>query len=248
MARHGSKVRSGFSHALRLVTVAALVVVFVPLGALPAHGNGVPHTYWVSATLGDDTHTGTEAEPFKTITWAVNNSTPLDTIMVMPGTYDTALGENFPILLNGQSLISTGGWSLTNIVGDHTKRLLYFDYWASGDSFTGFTIHDGGSSTEGPAVQVYMRTGATAPNAPLVAHNVFDDCAGGTMGGALSVSGDAATALVIDDNLFNNNSAVNGGDIGCASFGAITITGNTFQGGGASSNGGSIYFQSHNAL
>ena len=61
--------------------------------------------FWVDAVAGVDTNPGTELLPFATITHAVANGGTGATIHVMPGVYDEALGEVFPItLLQNQTL------------------------------------------------------------------------------------------------------------------------------------------------
>ena len=62
--------------------------------------------YWVDASAGSDANLGTRTAPFRTITHAVSTAGTGKTIKVMPGTYDTALGETFPIqLLSNQILV-----------------------------------------------------------------------------------------------------------------------------------------------
>jgi hypothetical protein len=74
---------------------------------LACAGAGVPHgDYYVHASSGSDANPGALEEPFKTITHAVAAAGPDKTICVLPGTYDAALGEVFPIALEqGQSLL-----------------------------------------------------------------------------------------------------------------------------------------------
>ncbi len=65
-----------------------------------------PPTVYVRATTGADTNAGTLASPFKTITKALTIATVGMTVQVMPGTYDAANGETFPITVPaGVSLI-----------------------------------------------------------------------------------------------------------------------------------------------
>jgi len=73
---------------------------------LPCSGTGVGADYYVDASSGSDTNPGTFLAPFKTITHAATVAGQDKTIRVLPGTYDAALGETFPIRLeSGQSLI-----------------------------------------------------------------------------------------------------------------------------------------------
>ncbi len=74
-------------------------------GSLQCTGTGGAH-YYVDAASGLDTNPGTSEEPFKTITHAVSVVGSDSIIGVLPGTYNTALGETFPITLKqGQMLI-----------------------------------------------------------------------------------------------------------------------------------------------
>ena len=111
------------SYSLGEAESATFTVRFAPAGVGPeactidtgsgictdvaAMGGGAPHgDYYVSASSGSDTNPGTVQAPFKTITYAVAAAGPDKTICVLPGTYDTALGETFPINLEqGQSLL-----------------------------------------------------------------------------------------------------------------------------------------------
>jgi parallel beta-helix repeat protein len=61
---------------------------------------------YVDAVNGNDLGPGTSNEPFKTITHALSADGSDKTIKVRPGTYDAALGEVFPLVLQpGQILI-----------------------------------------------------------------------------------------------------------------------------------------------
>ncbi|MBN1592200.1 MAG: right-handed parallel beta-helix repeat-containing protein [Candidatus Coatesbacteria bacterium] len=82
--------------------------------------------YYVKAgTAGNDSNAGTAAAPWKTITRALSQDTgtwtPViadgDTIYVLPGTYDTANGETFPLsILNQITLIGAGAPVLAKTV------------------------------------------------------------------------------------------------------------------------------------
>ena len=82
--------------------------------------------YWVDAVAGNDTNPGTELLPFATITYAIATGGAGATITVLPGTYDAALGEVFPItLLTDQTVVGDvptkgGGATPTSIVGKGT--------------------------------------------------------------------------------------------------------------------------------
>lgn len=71
-------------------------------------------TFYVNALSGDDTRGGNDAQspdtPWKTLSRATAESLqPGDIISVAPGTYNTALGETFPISLpNGVAVVGAG--------------------------------------------------------------------------------------------------------------------------------------------
>ena len=92
--------------------------------------------FYVNASTGSNDYTGTTSEvsgtngPWKTITWASTQAATGTAINVAAGTYNTALGESFPILLTGKKLLSTtthmatieedsGATSILNL-GDNT--------------------------------------------------------------------------------------------------------------------------------
>lgn len=54
-------------------------------------------TYYVDGGSGSDAAAGTAARPFKTITKAMSVATAGQSVKVLPGTYDAANGEAFPI-------------------------------------------------------------------------------------------------------------------------------------------------------
>lgn len=70
---------------------------------------------WVDPILGDDSNSGTEAAPLRTLAAAV--ALPDALVHLAPGVYSTASGEVFPIHLSGtDSLIATEGAEATRIV------------------------------------------------------------------------------------------------------------------------------------
>jgi hypothetical protein len=93
-----------------------------------ARGGGAPDgNYFVHASSGSDTNPGTVRAPFKTITHAVYMVGPNQSICVLPGLYDAANGEVFPIhLQQGQYLM---GDVLNKGVGPETTAI-----YGSGDA------------------------------------------------------------------------------------------------------------------
>ncbi|MHB1019995.1 MAG: cell wall-binding repeat-containing protein [Coriobacteriia bacterium] len=236
MSRGGSRTRCAFARALRLFVLVALTAAMVPVAA-PAAG-ALPATYWVDIVNGADTNPGTEAEPFKTITYAVSVALSADTIMVKPGTYSEANGETLQIVLSGETLISTGGSAVTIIDGEDANQLLVINGWGSGDRLEGFTFRHGGTGIY-TAVTVSLNSVASAESQPLITNNVFSSNNVGT-GGALAVSSPSvgvATALKVETNAFENNHATTGGAIRYDGYGSIDIVQNTFSGNTAMSGG-----------
>ncbi len=95
------------------------LLLAVALFALPvsSRAQSGPYGPWdggtrlyVSATGGADTNPGTFAAPFRTITFALTQAAPSFaagvpvTINVMPGLYDVALGESFPLAFPARGL------------------------------------------------------------------------------------------------------------------------------------------------
>ncbi|MFH1617073.1 MAG: DUF1565 domain-containing protein, partial [Candidatus Margulisiibacteriota bacterium] len=72
-------------------------VIFL-LACAPALGA----TYYVDAVNGDNLNNGTATEtPWKTISYSATNSASGDIINVLPGLYNSANGEKFPINMGG---------------------------------------------------------------------------------------------------------------------------------------------------
>ncbi len=237
MARSGLWTHDGFGRLSRLLVVAALMAVMVPVGMPAASAQPLTaETYWVDAINGLDTNPGTEALPFARITYAASVSDALDTIMVEPGTYNGAINEIFPIALNGQSLISTGGFAVTTIEGNGTQGLLAFSGWDDGDSLEGFTITDGGTPTAA-AVHVQVTAPTDAATAPTIADCTFTSNDGGSLGGALYVSVGSNADLKVVHNTFQNNSATAGGAMMASAWGNLTLGSNQFFGNVAAQGG-----------
>src|SRR5882762_5692679 len=105
---------------LSVIILAALALAACPEKKVKKHDE-TPTAYWVSPAGSDTTNPGTEASPFKTITYALRVATRSGTtVHVSAGTYNVANGEAFPItvpagvLLIGNEGNNGGG---TSIVG-----------------------------------------------------------------------------------------------------------------------------------
>ena len=91
----------------RLALVPALVLALgAPSNVVAAIGGG---TVYVDAVNGSDRGSGTAGSPWQTITHAIAESDVAGTtISVAAGTYDEALGEEFPLVLTAASLDGNG--------------------------------------------------------------------------------------------------------------------------------------------
>jgi len=237
MARRGSKVRTGFSHALRLVTVVAVAVLLVPLGVpVASAGVGEADTYWVDATAGSNSNPGTEAQPFSTITYAASVADGLDTIMVRPGNYNTGTGEVWPVVLDGESLVGVGGRSVTTLQGDGDHQTLVISGWTAGDRLEGLTITGGGMPGIAAAVQVGV-TSSAPNNPPRISDCGFSANKGGSNGGAMWASCTSGATLVVERSTFTANTAASGGAMAGTAYGSLVLRDNTLSLNGATSGG-----------
>ena len=144
------KVKTFIYSLVILLFILSLALVSVPLGG---RVEAAPITYYVNAATGNDGNTPAQAQnpatPWLTITHAVGAVIGGDTIIVGPGTYDSALGESFPIRI-GMSLTlqSSGGAAVTTISSDGSDVMtldLNDGQWVT---FTGFTVTGGGNGIE----------------------------------------------------------------------------------------------------
>jgi uncharacterized protein (TIGR02145 family) len=113
--------------------------------------------YFVNATTGSNVPTnGTLANPWKTITYALSRiSGSGRTVYVAAGTYGTALGESFPILMkNGVSIVGAGiDVSIIEAGGTNTviKCVSIVD---ASTKVEGFTIKGGGNVDKGAGIYI----------------------------------------------------------------------------------------------
>lgn len=222
----------------------ALVALMVPSLGPPAAANGDPVEYWVDPVDGDNGNPGTEAEPFKTITHAIDVASGLDTIMLLPGTYNAASGETFPLLPGGESFKGVGGADVTIIEGPGTggsNTMIMNNPWID-DFVEGITFTNGGTGTGG-ALLVSINNGMTAPDSPRISDCVFsDNTAAGSGGGALCIVGAAPLSHPLVENclFIRNESSTNGGALKLDGSVSATLRGNAFIDNAAESGGALI--------
>jgi hypothetical protein len=103
--------------------------------------------YYVATTGTNDPGGGSAGNPWKTITYALSQvSGSGHTINVAAGTYDTALGETFPLSMkNGVSLQGDGA-ATTILDANDTAGVIQASSIASPTTLDGFTITNGSTS------------------------------------------------------------------------------------------------------
>ena len=91
-------------HASVRIAVSAFLALFFLCGFARADN------YYVNASIGSNSSgNGTQSTPWKTITYALGQISGPTTLYVSAGTYNTALGETFPIVVKtGVSLVGEG--------------------------------------------------------------------------------------------------------------------------------------------
>jgi len=110
--------------AILLLSFISFLVLSLPGcgGSSSTNTNIADTVYYVDPATGLDTNSGTQAEPFKTLTKAINvasivASTKGATINAASGVYDTASGEVFPLLPTTGEILIGPDTGTANIVG-----------------------------------------------------------------------------------------------------------------------------------
>lgn len=128
-----------------MMAIILLLALAVPaMTVAPALAAGT--TYYVDASVGASGD-GSSGSPWKTITEAAATVTAgvpgnPNNISVAAGTYDNALGENFPIVFGNAdvSLVSASGAATTTIYGDAVQNSAILAIVADGITIQGFTF------------------------------------------------------------------------------------------------------------
>lgn len=146
--------------------------VFCPLVlAVALCSSAAASDWYVDASSGSNANSGTApSQAWRTISFAVTQvpTSGIQRIFVAPGTYDTALGETWPVVMrDGLQIVGAGPSSTTLAVG--TGSLFNFDA-SSGAAFGPDTLVQGlhlvgpGSGQSGSsAVSVYASYATAAP-------------------------------------------------------------------------------------
>ncbi len=224
-------------------------------------------TYYVSNS-GNDGGTGSELDPFKTITHALGlpGLVAGDDILVAPGTYNTSQGETFPLSLKSGVRVLGSGAGATLIErtvpapGTPVISAIGID---SNAVLDGFTVSGGVNSGNGGGLFIH-------DSSPTVSNNIFTENIA-AYGGGIHIEGDSSPAVhdnIIEDNIFTtlgggiyctvgsnptifrntillNDGGTGGGGIAIAGC-SPSVFDNVILGNSASSGGG-LYFDSSSA-
>ena len=222
-------------HRVLLGLGMAVILVLAALGRSPA-ARAVPTTRFVATTgTNSGNCTNTSGNPIcKTITYAISQSSPGDTIAVAAGTYNTALGETLPLDISTSLTISGAGAGSTLIDGGGSKQEVSI---SSGVTATlqSLTVENGRAATGGGIIN----SGGAALTLTNVA--LSNNFAAAGNGGGIENGGSATVTNVTLSN--NTASATEGGGIdngSTAMLANVTLSNNTAaDGGGIFNNGGS---------
>jgi len=213
---------------------------------------------WVDATNGNDSsNAGTFDAPFKTIKKALTAVGVNGTIHVRPGTYNTTLGETFPIVVpSGAKLQSTVGAASTIIdATGANKRVIELNGTSSSTLVEGFTITGGffrgatdGSISYGGGIRAYNSDQSSIKRCIITGNTVAGYngisatylSGGNAYGGGIDIDG---TTKVINCVISNNTAAGGNGysPLGSGIQGA-GYSGGTGDGGGAHSFTAATFF------
>jgi len=132
----------GIPVALVLSLVFGFTVMERPASADP--GNH----YYINAATGNDGNDGSYGSPWKTISHAADNvpagtsASDPNVIHVADGTYDTSLGESFPITLDNENVTLLADWTTTAPVINGGCATTILKIEDTGITIDGFTINN----------------------------------------------------------------------------------------------------------
>ena len=239
---------------LSVIILAALALAACPEKKVKKHDE-TPTAYWVSPAGSDTTNPGTEASPFKTITYALRVATRSGTtVHVAPGTYNVANSETFPITVpagvllignedtrgSGTSIVGGGGHA-PGATDDFGVALLP----GAGSTIAGFTI-----TNDNPALS--GRYGIFLNNSSVTLRN--NTVTGATHNAGIYV-GASTNHMITWNHIVGNGGSSAGSGLAFGKGGALSkvennvITGNAYgveyhvaggDLGGAGSTGGNV--------
>ncbi len=168
--------------------------------------------YYVNATTGNNAPgNGTQADPWKTVTYALGQiSGTGHTVHVAAGTYDSALGETFPLgIKNGVSLIGAGE-SLCILDAKGSNGVIRgVGISEASTMIKNFTIRGGSNSSGGGGLFISAGSMLTVANNKITGNAVQPTPNGKKFGGGIYIlnSSPTITNNEIADNIVTANQA-----------------------------------------
>ena len=219
-----------------------LITAVLLMFASTAHGA----TYYVSASTGSDSNPGSQPSPFKRITKALTVATSGDTINVLPGTYDVANGEVFPITMkSGVELVSASVRETVIDGAGSNQRVFNLSGTSQSTLIKGFTVKGGlarGKPAQGGAFRITNGDASTISSNFILGNEARGDngtspLLGGMVDGGAAYGGavfvDSSTPLIVNNVISEN--AAHGGSGFTPTTSAIAV------GDGGVAEGGAIY-------
>ena len=219
------------------------VMPTINTGILTVNMDRNPVDLWVDAENGEDVETaGTESNPFKSIAYAISQSSLFDTtIHLKEGTYkgegNTNLAINIDHINSGGSLTIMGVGDKTIIDGENQNRFI------SSINPNSFVILENiyinnTQATNGAGGAIYCQNG----NILIVDNCTFENTYASQQGGAIYMTG---SYLTVTDSVFKNDHSNSHGGAICANNNVknVEIINNTFINctGGNNAQGAAVY-------
>ncbi len=232
----------------RLLTSGlALTLVTALLPAAPA--GGATSTWWVAPTGNDATGTGAKTAPFRTITEALTHAVSGDAVKVLPGIYDTAAGESFPLSISGNIDILGVGPGRPKVRGNGVDSVIFVTN-PSLTEICGLEISGGGSDDVVPHWGSGIYVFSNVADDSIVIRDCWihdNETIDNGLGGGICFNGPGNKGpqfMVLDCRIEDNVAHGSGGGIGLLWAGTIVLRGSVITGNRAISDtaeGGGVY-------
>jgi len=224
------------SHRWPAVSLAALFVLStLALSTPPPAGAVARPQIWVSADTGDDTTgDGTEVNPYQTITKALSVAAAMDEVHVVSGTYDTTLGETFPLYVPQNVAVLGEGLPLPRIVGEDAHRVMALVETPTDYNILADLDISGGRG----GIQIYDDDGNTS--AQILRCRIHENDGDVGAGGAFEIS-HADGMMLLDCTITGNHAAGDGGALYITSTGLLSVFDCVIEDNAAGGSGGGIY-------
>jgi hypothetical protein len=188
--------------------------------------------YYVNATTGNNMPSnGAQANPWKTITYALSQITGTGhTVYVAAGTYDTVLGETFPIVIkNGVSLVGAGESVCILDAKGSNGVIRAIGISDAKTAIKSFTIRGGSNSSGGGGLLISAGSILTVANNKITGNTVLPTPSDKKFGGGIYVLNSSPTITnneIIDNIVTANQAPTDPKDFG-AYGGGVAVVGSS---------------------